>query len=108
MNNKIKREASTVLEEPSRKRIKALLEDDTSEDDGASSENSDAAETNLGLPGGWDGFKINEEFARRFEHNKKREELHKCTWAYTVIGRSISDSSSAGEIRTVYYIYEFE
>lgn len=23
-------------------------------------------------------FKINEEFARRFEHNKKREELQKC------------------------------
>ena len=24
------------------------------------------------------GFKINEEFAKRFEHNKKREELHMC------------------------------
>jgi protein KRI1 len=23
------------------------------------------------------GFKINEEYAKRFEHNKKREELHK-------------------------------
>lgn len=23
-------------------------------------------------------FKINEEYARRFEHNKKREELHRC------------------------------
>jgi len=23
-------------------------------------------------------FKINEDFARRFEHNKKREELHQC------------------------------
>jgi protein KRI1 len=23
-------------------------------------------------------FKINEEYAKRFEHNKKREELHKC------------------------------
>lgn len=24
------------------------------------------------------GFKINEEYAKRFEHNKKREELHRC------------------------------
>ena len=24
------------------------------------------------------GFKINEEYARRFEHNKKREELQRC------------------------------
>jgi protein KRI1 len=23
-------------------------------------------------------FKINEEYAKRFEHNKKREELHRC------------------------------
>jgi len=23
-------------------------------------------------------FKVNQEFAKRFEHNKKREELHKC------------------------------
>jgi len=32
------------------------------------------------LPDGGDGHKlrINEEYARRFEHNKKREELHRC------------------------------
>lgn len=24
------------------------------------------------------GFKINEEYAKRFEHNKKRAELHRC------------------------------
>ena len=24
------------------------------------------------------GFKVNEEYARRFEHNKKREEKHRC------------------------------
>jgi len=24
------------------------------------------------------GFKINEEYAKRFEYNKKREELHRC------------------------------
>lgn len=26
-----------------------------------------------------EGFKINAEYAKRFEHNKKREELQKCT-----------------------------
>ena len=25
-----------------------------------------------------EGFKVNEEYARRFEHNKKREEKHRC------------------------------
>lgn len=24
------------------------------------------------------GFKVNEEYAKRFEHNKKREERHRC------------------------------
>lgn len=28
------------------------------------------------------GFKINEEYAKRFEHNKKREELHRCKFSY--------------------------
>lgn len=28
------------------------------------------------------GFKVNEEYARRFEHNKKREELHRCMFLY--------------------------
>lgn len=27
------------------------------------------------------GFKVNEEYARRFEHNKKREEQHRCKLA---------------------------
>lgn len=27
------------------------------------------------------GFRINEEYARRFEHNKKREELHRCMFS---------------------------
>jgi len=28
------------------------------------------------------GFKINEEYAKRFEHNKKREELQRCQFTY--------------------------
>jgi protein KRI1 len=29
------------------------------------------------------GFKINEEYAKRFEHNKKREELHRCKFCFS-------------------------
>ena len=27
-------------------------------------------------------FKVNEEYAKRFEHNKKREELHRCQYLH--------------------------
>ena len=42
--------------------------------DGSSSEDESVG----GAPVGEAGFKINKEFANRFEHNKKREELSKC------------------------------
>ena len=29
------------------------------------------------------GFKINEEYARRFEYNQKRADKHRCRWAQT-------------------------
>ena len=62
-----------------KKRSKTLLEeDDTSDEDKSVSRDdtvvhvrNDEAET------GGHGFKINHGFARRFEHNKQREELHK-------------------------------
>jgi protein KRI1 len=43
-------------------------------DDESSSEAESGGGAELNQP----GFKINEEYAKRFEHNKKREELHKC------------------------------
>ena len=42
--------------------------------DSSASEADFTGDTNLS----GQAFKINEEYARRFEHNKKREELHKC------------------------------
>lgn len=36
------------------------------------------------------GFKVNEEFARRFEHNKKREEQHRRMWLDCLLRKSIS------------------
>jgi hypothetical protein len=44
------------------KKIKILQDDDASDTDGEGEET----------------LKINEEYARRFEHNKKRTELHQC------------------------------
>lgn len=45
-------------------------------------DDSDSSDSNNESDGGAKlqepGFKINEEFAKRFEHNKKREELHRC------------------------------
>jgi protein KRI1 len=43
---------------------------------------SDAEENGMLL--GKPSFTINEEYARRFEHNKKREELQRCKFAWLV------------------------
>lgn len=55
---------------------KIFLSDSEDSDSGDTQEYHSAVE----LPDGGDGHKIriNEEYARRFEHNKKREELHRC------------------------------
>lgn len=61
--------------EPPLKKARKLLEDDSSGDSG-----DESGGISLGRPDEQEnGFKINEEFARRFEHNKKREEMQKCT-----------------------------
>lgn len=61
-----------IIMEPPAKRSRKLLEDDSSSD----SEN-DSGGVSLGDSGA--GFKINEDYARRFEHNKRREELQQRT-----------------------------
>lgn len=59
--------------EPPSKKARKLLDDD-----------SDSGDESGGVPIGKqsdaDSFQINEEYARRFEHNKKREEMQKCMW----------------------------
>lgn len=55
------------------KKIKMLAEDEGSEDD-----SYDSADGGAPINQDGNGFAINEEYARRFEHNKKREELHRC------------------------------
>ena len=69
--------ASASVKGP-RKRVKVLLDDESSSEDSETSGgivlDQKSAVTN-GI-----GFKINEEYARRFEHNQKRAELHRCTY----------------------------
>lgn len=63
------------MEPPSKKQRK-LLDDESSSDSG-----DESGGVPIGMQSPEDsGFKINEEYARRFEHNKKREELQKCTF----------------------------
>ena len=81
------------------KRLKALLE----EDDSSSNENEvPGHDRGVRMPdeeSEIDGrsFKVNHEFARRFEHNKKREELHKreyCfaqSYRYHVLTQSVQE-----------------
>lgn len=51
---------------------KSMLLDDSDSD--SSGDDESAGGVTLKEP----GFKINEEYAKRFEHNKKREELQRC------------------------------
>lgn len=65
---------------------KTKLFDDSDESDGAS---------------GGVSLKVNEEFARRFEHNKKREEQHRRKsnlWGWF---NDHSNHSSGGEVRQI-------
>jgi len=53
---------------------KPNLLDDSDSDSASPSEDESVGGAKLEEP----GFKINEEYAKRFEHNKKREELQRC------------------------------
>lgn len=65
--------------EPPAKKPRKLLDDDSSSDSG--DESGGVPITDQSEP----GFKINEEYARRFEHNKKREELQKRMYSLLAI-----------------------
>ncbi|KAJ5678889.1 hypothetical protein N7462_007133 [Penicillium macrosclerotiorum] len=73
--------------EPPSKKMKTLLDDDSSSDSG-----DDAGGVSLGNTADL-GFKINEDYARRFEHNKKREEYGKTT----SLGKRRADEPSDDE-----------
>lgn len=60
--------------EPPSKKSRTLLDDDSSSDSGSES-------GGVRIDNNDNGFKINEEYARRFEYNKKREERQQRMYA---------------------------
>lgn len=65
-------------------------------DDSSSSSDDDQEDGGATL-GPSAGLKINEEYARRFEHNKKREELHRLQEKYGPGGAGAQESESSSE-----------
>ncbi len=59
------------------KKARILLESDGSDEDTASLSGGVAVTNGTNIDEG-NTFQVNQEFARRFEHNKEREELHRC------------------------------
>ncbi|KAL2123940.1 hypothetical protein VTJ04DRAFT_305 [Mycothermus thermophilus] len=75
---------------------KSLFED--SDSDSGSGSSDDDQEDGGATLGNEIQLKINEEYARRFEHNKKREELHRLQEKYKTNGLDVeSESSSESE-----------
>jgi protein KRI1 len=72
---------------------KKLLFDDSA----SSSSEDDQDDGGATLAPSAGGLKINQEYARRFEHNKKREELHRLQEKYGANGDEGSESSSDDE-----------
>ena len=62
------------------KRTKPLLEDNTSDEESGCSVFGGVPLERQISPINEKGFTINQDFAKRFEHNKKREELQKRTY----------------------------
>ena len=77
VHNRPKRRNPSVMEsEPPRKKARSLLEDD---DASATSFDDAPGGALLSSESSSNVLTINQEFARRFEHNKRREELQKRT-----------------------------
>ncbi len=81
MPSNAKRPVDTLAEDiRPQKKAKALLEEDdiSIEDDSSASNAGSISLREKDYKANGRVFRVNEEFARRFEHNKKREELHRC------------------------------
>ena len=78
-----KRKATSLPNSHTQKRTKLLLDNESSDNDSDSAGgvliNTDEEDIAT------DGFTVNQDFARRFEHNKKREELHRCTFSLLLL-----------------------
>ncbi|KAJ5410423.1 uncharacterized protein N7487_004782 [Penicillium crustosum] len=80
--------------EPPSKKMRKLLDQDSDSDSG-----DDAGGVLLGNQSSDTGFKINEDYARRFEHNKKREEVARLEAKYgkssSLGNRQVEDSEDS-------------
>ena len=65
-------------EERPAKRAKLLFDDNGSDSEGSSDASGGVALASTNGHGENGHFTVNKEFARRFEHNQKRAELHRC------------------------------
>lgn len=65
------------MEPPSKRQKKVLFDNDSSDDESDAPQARDGA-SNVDESGTFK-LNVNQEFAKRFEHNKKREELQQCT-----------------------------
>lgn len=95
-----KRQALGDSERP-QKRVKGLLDEDCSSENGQNTSDSAGEvripERNASPPE--DGFRINENFARRFDHNKKREELQRCNRNHAFSLEGFTNSNSGRKVR---------
>lgn len=94
----VKRCPEGLQEGRPQKRIKALLEDDGASDEEDSASSGDggvSVKQEIISPNGH-GFTVNQEFARRFEHNKEREELQRLEEKYPgrVSGMKVEERDS--------------
>jgi hypothetical protein len=85
-----------ALHDGERPAKRARLLSDSDRDSESSSDESGGIALNAGQE---PLFKINEEYARRFEHNHKRAELHRCMSEACWIRNSLLIRHSRGKIR---------
>jgi hypothetical protein len=78
--------------EPPSKKSRKLLDDENS---------SDSGDESGGVPisNEPDEFKVNEDYARRFEHNKKREEVQQCMYAFLCLPSNSNFRDSGSKTR---------
>lgn len=98
--------ADYVQDEPSHKKLKGLLVDeDYSEGDRSVATDSGGVSLSPDQTvHDGHGFRVNQAFAQRFEHNKKREELHRCLLRLPYLRGPISNSASGGKIWRIFEI----
>lgn len=80
------------------KKARLLLESDGSDEDTTSPPGGVAVANGTNVDD-INAFQVNQEFARRFEHNKEREELHRCMIRDPFIVGYLLIQHSRGKVR---------